>query len=104
MRAAFQKFKAVKDACIEKVLAFKWAFEGTNIAPTPKIHIKLEHIVDFFYVKGEKKGLGYYSEQVFESVHHDFKVFEENSSVHFEHKRFKEMQLKTLIRYNSLHM
>ena len=66
MRAAFQKFKAVKDACIEKVLAFKWAFEGTNIAPTPKIHI-----VDFFDVKGEKKGLGYYSEQVFESVHHD---------------------------------
>ena len=52
--------------------------------------------MDFFDVKGEKKGLGYYSEQVFESVHHDFKVFEENSSVHFEHKRFKEMQLKPL--------
>ena len=43
---------------------FKRAIEGTDIPPTPKIHIILEHIVDFFYIKGEKKGLGYYSERV----------------------------------------
>ena len=33
-----------------------------------------QHIVDFLDMKGEAAGLGFFSEQAMESVHHDFKV------------------------------
>ena len=32
------------------------------------------HIVEFLALKGEAAGLGFYSEQAMEAVHHDFKV------------------------------
>ena len=32
------------------------------------------HIVEYLSLKGEEAGLGFYSEQAMESVHHDFKV------------------------------
>ena len=33
-----------------------------------------EHIGDFLRLKGEAAGLGFYSEQAMEAVHHDFKA------------------------------
>ena len=33
-----------------------------------------KHVVDFLDLKGESAGLGFYSEQAMEAVHHDFKV------------------------------
>ena len=32
------------------------------------------HVMDFLDLKGESAGLGFYSEQAMEAVHHDFKV------------------------------
>ena len=32
------------------------------------------HITDFLKLKSEEAGLGFWSEQAFESCHHDFKV------------------------------
>ena len=41
---------------------------------TPKIHIVEHHLLDFFNKIGEKgRGLGWYSEQGFEAMHHDMK-------------------------------
>ena len=34
----------------------------------------MQHVEDFMTLKGESAGLGFYSEQAMESVHHDFKV------------------------------
>ena len=33
-----------------------------------------KHVVDFLDMKGESAGLGFYSEQAMEAVHHDFKI------------------------------
>ena len=33
-----------------------------------------KNIVDFLELKGDSAGLGFYSEQAMEAVHHDFKV------------------------------
>lgn len=33
-----------------------------------------QHISEFLLLKGESAGLGFFSEQAMESVHHDFKV------------------------------
>ena len=34
----------------------------------------MNHIVDFLLINNEEHGLGFWSEQAFESSHHDFKV------------------------------
>ena len=34
----------------------------------------INHIVDFLLINNEEHGLGFWSEQAFESSHHDFKV------------------------------
>ena len=34
----------------------------------------INHIVDFLLINNEQHGLGFWSEQAFESSHHDFKV------------------------------
>ena len=41
---------------------------------TPKVHIVEHQIIDFFKEKGDlQHELGWYSEQAFESMHHDIK-------------------------------
>ena len=72
---------------------------------TPKIHIIEHHIVDFIKLKGEEHGLGWWSEQAFESMHSDMK--KEWNSVKISdlnHPDFPERLLNFVIRYNSKHI
>ena len=60
---------------IESIEKFSKAYkELDNISITPKVHLVIHHIKDFFALKRYKKGLSYWTEQAFEAVHHDFKV------------------------------
>ena len=81
---AFRAFKDVQESCmglelccdwIESIEKFSKAYkELDNISITPKVHLVIHHIKDFFALKGYEKGLSYWTEQAFEAVHHDFKV------------------------------
>ena len=55
-------------------LWFSQLYRELGITVTPKVHMVEQHITEFMGLKGEAAGLGFYSEQAIESVHHDFKV------------------------------
>ena len=80
MIKAIETFNRVVKHCFSKTLkvgwrlrlrAFKVAYLATELSITTKVHIVFSHIKQFIYRFGV--GLGVYSEQAFESVHHDFK-------------------------------
>lgn len=87
----FHKFNQVVHACFGnsldanyKILLedFFTLIDFENISYTNKLHILKHHIPEFICLK--KKSLGFFSEQTFEAVHHDFgkhkKNFQDNSS------------------------
>lgn len=84
----FKKFNDVVDACFgqklqenyhETINEFRNLIIKHNIRITPKIHATLFHIQDFINVK--QQGLGYYSEQASESVHHAYGKHFENFKI-----------------------
>ena len=40
-----------------------------DISVTPKVHIIMHHLTEFFNIKGKDHGLSFYSEQAVEAVH-----------------------------------
>ena len=82
-----ETFKQVKHACfgiklednyVEKIQVFKSKYKILKINPTLKVHL-LDHVEDFLDRKEKlgypKTGLGFYSEQAFESAHKKWKDF-----------------------------
>jgi len=61
---------------------------GKTISVTPKIHIVMVHVQQFLEMKGDEKGLGYWSEQAFEAVHANFKIGWEMVKVDIEQKEY----------------
>ena len=57
-----------------KINLFSNLYRQLDISVTPKVHILESHITDFYEISEEKVGLGFFSEQGFESMHHDMKV------------------------------
>ena len=79
----FRAFHEVVKACFgknllpdykEKIKRFSASYRRLNISITPKVHVIEAHIIDFYKKSGESFGLGYYSEQAFEAMHHNFKI------------------------------
>ena len=73
---------------------------------TPKIHIVMFHVTQYLQMLNaetdEERGLGYMSEQAFESVHSDMAQMWENGwKVSASHKEFGEKLRKFLVAYNS---
>lgn len=60
----------------EKIESLEYILDKYCIDYTPKIHFIIEHLVD--YLKNEGCGLGVFSEQALEAVHHKWKLFFEN--------------------------
>ena len=62
-----------------KVLGELWVKAGLSV--TPKAHALFAHVTQFLNFnnpqegQGPRRGLGFWSEQASESVHHDFEVF-----------------------------
>ena len=61
----------------------------------------MSHIVEFLERRGEKAGLGYWSEQAMEACHHAFKVEWEKNKVYWEHPKCAKMLFKTVTRFNA---
>ena len=82
------------------VLEFKQAWTDTGVTSTPIIHIIKEHIIPFCLDK--KKGLGFYSEQSFEYMHYDFKMFWEFYKLNDpEAEQYPHRLKRALVAYNS---
>ena len=77
----------------------------TDMSITPKIHILEIHIVDFLKRKREPHGLGFWSEQGFEAMHHDMqKEWNTVKNCDLDHPDFPERLLKFVCRYNAKHV
>ena len=107
----FQKFNNVVDDCFSNVLKptfktsikeFERSYLMLGISITPKVHTVIKHVEDF--CKKHGKGLGFYSEQAMESVHHDFDVTWESYKVSEDHSEYKQRLLNSIISYNSNHV
>ena len=115
---AFKALDAVVETCFgnkydpaykEKIQQFRTAYLELNISVTPKIHMILEHIVQFIeipYQLGNSfHSLGIYSEQAFESVHRDFvKVLSNYSSSNKNEQNHSDRLLRAVCKYNSLNV
>ena len=83
--STLRAYLLVQDSCMgnelksyyeSSISVFTEAYRALpDTSVTPKVHIIMNHLVDFFNIKGKKHGLSFYSEQAFEAVHHDFREF-----------------------------
>ena len=87
---------------VSDITEFRQAFLDTELSITPKIHAILTHVPQFYQMKNQ--GLGLFSEQAGESVHHDFSVHWERFKVPFQHQVFGNRLAKAVMNYNSRHI
>ena len=111
---AFLSFKSVKDSCfgntcdsdyLEHIKDFGSKYLRLNIGIPPKIHCILVHVPQFLADK-EGKGLGVWSEQASESVHHDFSSLWAAGSYKRAlcHKDYESQLYKCVVTYNLRHI
>ncbi|CAH1098718.1 unnamed protein product [Psylliodes chrysocephalus] len=81
---------------------FKESYEALGISVTPKIHAIFFHVSDFCLKTWN--GLGFYSEQAIESLHHDFCVTWTNYKVLKEHPQYNAKLLRVVCDYNIKHL
>ena len=112
--SAFVAFKGVKDACFGQDLDpcfesyirdFGLAYLQLGIPVTSKVHSVLVHVKQFL-TKHDGQGLGVWSEQASESVHHDFCNFWVNGKYKrtLTHEKYAVQLLNCLVSYNSRHV
>ena len=108
----FEMFDRVVSACYSTHLSpdykyhienFKTSYMKLNIGVTPKVHAVFWHIIDFCDVVGT--GLGSYSEQCSESIHHDFKATWERFKIKdLEHEDNGNKLCQAVCMYNGKHV
>ena len=79
---------------------FGKSYRSLGISVTLKVHIVERHIVPFLKMKGNVRGLGFWSEQAMEAAHSKFRKEWENTKVHENHSNFGEKLFKTVLRFN----
>ena len=63
------------------------------------------HIIDFYEMSGETAGLGKFSEQAFEAMHHDMNMLWEQVKIgNIEHEDFLDRLFNFVCSYNAKHM
>lgn len=99
-----QELKEGYENCIEQFSKVYRSLDNMTI--TPKIHIVEHHLLDFFNKIGEKgRGLGWYSEQGFEAMHHDMKQEWERVKIcDPDHPDFGKRLLEFVLAYNARHI
>ncbi len=78
----------------EKIEKFQKSYMDLGIPVTPKIHVICSHVKEFCDRQGH--GLGLYSEQASESVHHDFQKTWERFKVPEGHDSFGPQLLRAV--------
>ena len=87
----------------QNINAFKKVYKELKISVTPKVHAVFFHVSEFCNLK--KMGLGPWSEQASESVHHDFKKTWEHFKVRdTNHPEYGKRLLDAIVMYNSQHL
>ena len=116
--ACFRALNKVVESCFglilcpsyhTHILEFKRTFLALGLSVTPKTHIIFVHIKDFFDQMDQgagdfQSGLGLYSEQAFEAVHHDFKMTFQKFSLNNANDKFGQKLLRAVTLYNSQKM
>ena len=110
--SAFNSFNAVVEACYgmdlhpdfeRRIAVFVMDYLKLGISVTPKVHAVFFHVAEFCLMTGQ--GLGPWSEQTGESVHHDFNQTWKNYKVNdVEREIYGENLLKAVAAYNSRHL
>ena len=109
---AFKAFGRVVQGCLssdlagdykEAIKSFRRAYLDLGITVIPKVHIIFSHLEEFFTLTKQRNGLGLYSEQHFESVHHDFSRIWSRFKIAQGNPRYAEKLQKAMVTYNSLH-
>ena len=109
---AFRSFNAVVESCYgyrladdyrDKIKQFRIDYLKLGISVTPKIHAVFYHIEEFCEYSG--MGLGPFSEQTAESLHHEFVKCWENFFVKdFDNPAYPDRFLAAVKVFNSLHL
>lgn len=109
---ALRSFNAVVSSCYgsnlkpsykEDIKRFRIDYSKLGISVTPKVHAVMYHIEEFCEITG--RGLGPWSEQSGESVHHDFKKTWSRFLVNgTDREIYGENLLKAVSTYNSQHL
>ena len=110
--SAFKSFNEVVSSCYGtellpgfqcKIATFTRDYMKLGISVTPEVHAVIFHIAEFCEMTGQ--GLGPWSEQTGESIHHDFKETWKRYKVNnTDHDIYGENLLKAVCAYNSQHL
>lgn len=107
----FEEFKKVVDSCFSVNLkadyinnfdSFEKSFKDLDIFITSKVHTTIFHVKEFCQIYG--LGLGYFSEQAFESLHHDFNKTWGNFKVHSTNVHYGDELPRSVCVYNGRHL
>ena len=110
---AFKKLRAVVKGCFGQALSpdypqlieeFMIQYRSLGISIPLKVHILEAHVHEFLLMKGEKYGLGFYSEQAMESMHQELKMDWGADMVDIKHPTFGPRLRKTVVRINGKHI
>ena len=66
-----------------------------------QVHIVMSHLIEFLGLKGADRGLGFWSEQAMEACHHAFKLEWERNKVFWDHPKYGQKLLQSVVRANS---
>ena len=107
----FRSFNVVVSSCFgqdlhpsykEDIKMFRQDYLDLNINMTPKVHAVIFHIVEF--CERVDTGLGRFSEQASESVHHNFKTTWQRFKVLDCHPDYGQRLLRAVNSFNTDHI
>ena len=94
--------KTIEGDHIKAIADYSRQYRSLKISIPPKVHVVEAHLVTYLArrnaVGGTSLGLGAWTEQAFESCHHDFKVEWEKVSVSPDHPEYELRLLEAVIR------
>ena len=108
---AFNAFNGVVESCYstilldnykQKIEEFRQKYITLKISVTPKIHAVFFHVAEFCEIV--QTGLGPWSEQTAESLHHDFGQMWKNFKVDIDHPEYAKRLYDAVVMYNSQHL
>lgn len=85
-----------------KIEIFKQTYRSLNLKETPKAHALFSHVPQF--LSSKNKGLGWYGEHGFESVHAKFKNHFSNFKRAEGHPEYEEKLLEAVKSFNSFNL
>ncbi len=99
----------IQENYVQTIADFKVAYGNLGLSVTPKVHYVVVHVPEWIERSeertGQKRGLGWASEQASESVHRDFaQKWNLGFKVHPDNERYADRLLSCVVRYNSSHV